>query len=251
MPAFTKRLLQRLYWEGTWRCSEAVVVLESDDWGLERCPTPSEWADEAIETAVDLERMYRLLERHSDRSGRPACMTANFVVGQPDVTAIQAARFARYVDKISGDETLQAKWREGVRRRVIHPQYHGRAHFRPEPWLADLQADVRGARALLEGGHLGGLSLLRRDGWRYHTEYVDWRSRCVPADLDAWLAEGLAHFEPSQPLYLTSTELAGAIRYGGRFHDIWTGAARRLTPRGELPRRLLRKVLALRMFASS
>lgn len=200
-----KRLLNRVRLAAHWRCAEPVIVLESDDWGLERrsCAAllsrygqPGAWAEEMSETADDLSRLYAALESYRDPSGRPACFVANFVTGRADDARIAGAGFAAYYDlplaqAAPGD--VIAAWRAGMARRVFYPQYHGRAHFWPGGWLADLRADTPGARRLFEAGCAGGLSLLQNDGWRYHSEYLDWQTGQQP-DLAEWLRGGLDYF---------------------------------------------------------
>jgi hypothetical protein len=202
-----KRALRRLLFLAQWRCVEPVVVFESDDWGLARYPssgllstlgTPGEWADEQTETPDDLAALYDVLGRYSDSNGRPACFTANFVMANPNFEAISASKFQAYYETaIAEQEHLKAAWREGVERRVLFPQYHARAHFWPQGWLRDLQEDTPGARFLFEQRCNGGLALLKGQSWRYHSEYLEWRTatqRLPDAHLD-WLKGGLDLFQ--------------------------------------------------------
>jgi len=82
-----------------------VLVLETDDWGLERRASseslrsfgePGERADEETETADDLRRLFDVLERHRDETGRPAAFSANFIVANPDHDAIARDRYDVY-----------------------------------------------------------------------------------------------------------------------------------------------------------
>jgi hypothetical protein len=214
---FRKRLFRRLDYWADWRCVEPVVVFESDDWGMERraCSQllraygePSEWADEELETAEDLTRLYEVLEHYQDEYDRPACFTANFVVANPDYDAIAASDFTSYADIPIGQKNeLRGGWLDGLRRRVFAPQYHGRSHFWPEAWLSDLRSQVAGARALFDGRCHGGLSLLKGQGWRYHSEYMDWNTgeeRSSDALL-RWLKEGLDFFREMFGFFPRST----------------------------------------------
>ena len=97
--------LSRVFNWSQWRCAEPVVIFESDDWGLDRRPCseflrtygePSSWADEQIETPEDLAKLYEVLDSHRDATGRPACFTANFIVGNPDFDAISREHFTNY-----------------------------------------------------------------------------------------------------------------------------------------------------------
>lgn len=180
------RILIRLRWQAHWRCEEPVVAFESDDWGLKRNSqetllskfgTPSEKAEEETEKSEDLEKLYGLLESFKDKSGRPACFTANFIMASPDFEAIKTGQFKQYYDLFL-DETMPAqlleKYKEGIKRKVFFPQYHGRYHFWPRAWLRDLQQGNQGALELFNARCNAGLSLLKGNLWRYHSEYLDW-----------------------------------------------------------------------------
>ena len=99
MTALTRRAGRRArLWAG-FRCSEPVVVLESDDWGLRRRDAraavaswgqPSGWADEHSETGEDLDRLAEVLSGHVDPCGRQAAMTMNVIAANADREAIEA-----------------------------------------------------------------------------------------------------------------------------------------------------------------
>src|SRR5947209_6037905 len=126
-----------------------VIVFESDDWGEVSADSAaavralahegylpdSNWAKDCAETVGDLERLYRVLERHVDARRRHPVFTANLVVSDPDFEAIEKSGFTRYscrpVSQVfparyaeHGD--LVAKWKEGLARRVFVPQLHAR-----------------------------------------------------------------------------------------------------------------------------
>lgn len=190
-----------------WRCREPVLVIESDDWGMMRRPcvewlapfgVPSEWSGERLETPDDLAQLYDVLGRYRDAHGRPACLTANFIVANPDFDAMVADGFSRYIDApLRPSASLVPHWRNGLERQVFIPQYHGRAHIWPGSWVRDLQADEPGARELCAHHANGGLSLLTGQGWRYHSEYIDWNhGECWTDEaLDEWIREGLGYFQ--------------------------------------------------------
>ena len=187
---FMRRLERRVLSHVHWRCREPVLIFESDDWGLDRRASsdrlkalgrPGQRADEDLETAEDLRRLFDVLDRHRDLTGRPAAFTANVIVANPDHEAIARDRYEVYHEiPISSHEDLRAAWREGVQRGVICAELHGRRHFSLEEWMADLRRDVPGARQLSSERRHGGLSLLKEESERYHTEYISWRSGIEP-----------------------------------------------------------------------
>lgn len=178
-----RTVMARLRQAATPRFAEPIVVLESDDWGLDRTPcralidglaVPSEWADEARESEEDLERLYRTLERVRDSHGRPACFTANVVLANPDFPSMEDNGFKQYVEKpLSSETELVEQYRNGEQRQVFRVQFHARHHFWPERWLADLRRGDPVALRLFEHRCHGGAALVRGRGWSYHSEYVN------------------------------------------------------------------------------
>jgi hypothetical protein len=206
MSRLWHRVLRYLTYYVHWRCVEPVVVFESDDWGLARRPcsealqrygTPGEWASEQLETAEDLHALYQVLSKYRDHSSRPACFSSGFIVANPDFDAIRETGFSTYCDvPISEYYCLVEVWKEGFERQLMSPEYHGRSHFCTDAWLRDLQEQVPGAIELFYGRYNGGLSLLRGQGWRYHSEYLDWHKGVIPTKqwLFEWIRQGIDFF---------------------------------------------------------
>jgi len=215
----SQRVIGRLRHMAHWRCKEPVLIFESDDWGLIRHASarllrqwgePGEWADEELETPQELERLYRVLNGYTDLTGRPACFVSNFVVANPDFEAIARDHYTTYYDlsiSQTSPDDLKAGWYDGYQRRVFYPQYHARAHLWPGRWLRDLRTDAPGARQLLDARCYGGLSLLHGQGWRYHSEYLNWDTGedWSDASLDSWLNHGQALFQAFWGYYSRST----------------------------------------------
>ncbi len=264
-PSLLRRLRGRLRWHAHWRCVEPIVVVESDDWGLERRPCgdllrqfgePKVWADESSATPDDLARLTSILTAHCDAWGRPVCFTANFVVANPDFESIEADRFRNYHESpIGNDDAILEAWREAARLRVFFPQYHGRSHFWPEAWLEDLRDGENVARELFAARHYGGLLFLKGQGWRHHSEYLHWKTGAErsPAELASWLRDGIAIFEKVfgfpplssiAPHYVLPVSATRAWRDNGiRFAQ---GAGQRILRRHDSRRRTLSHVLGER-----
>lgn len=191
------------------RFAEPTLVFESDDWGMERKPAakiiqkfaePGEWADEQTESLEDLQRLYETLMKYRDSNGRPACVTANFIMANPDFDRIAKDAFQHYYDvtlDTSLSDSIRQQYLSGIQQKCFSPQYHGRKHFWTETWLKDLRENVRGSRELFDERCNGGLSLLQGEGWRYHSEYVDWKSGKTPPEEDIYgsMKEDLDIFE--------------------------------------------------------
>jgi Glycosyl hydrolase family 57 len=189
--------------------AEPILVFESDDWGMERKPAanviqkfaePGEWADEQTESIEDMQCLFETLTKYRDPHGRPACFTANFIMANPDFDRIEKAAFQHYYDvtlDTSLSDPIRQKYLFGIHQKCFSPQYHGRKHFWTETWLKDLRENVRGSRELFDERCHGGLSLLQGEGWRYHSEYVDWKSGKTPTEENIYdsMKEDLDIFE--------------------------------------------------------
>jgi len=139
-----------------------LVVIESDDWGAIRTPSRaalnrmrarglvadnSIYCNDALETTDDLERLYEVLSSVAGADGRPAVLTANTIVANPDFDAIEESGYHHYVyesttatcARSAVTRDVPAMWQQGVTEGVYRPQFHGREHLHHRRWLARLQ----------------------------------------------------------------------------------------------------------------
>ena len=139
-----------------------AVVIETDDWGAaevvpseDLCETVSKFTPSGpvfckLESAAELEAVYKVLEKHQGRDGQHPVMTAFTSVGNPDFAKIRANNFTRYED-VAIDEGFPPGWdgsgliesyRDGIRRGVWYPEYHANLHHTsPVLWFKLLQED--------------------------------------------------------------------------------------------------------------
>lgn len=145
-----------------WRCPDRILVIESDDWGALRTSTAEAHATlascgyqmerscysvDSIETDDDLGQLFDLLDDFKDPRGRPACITGNMVLANPDFSAIRESGFRRYVyepvvatlQSSPGRGGVARLWREGMAKRLFRPQFHAREHVRWWEWLDALR----------------------------------------------------------------------------------------------------------------
>ena len=154
-----------------WR-KHPAVVFESDDWGACENAIDAACSDKiavahkkhkgedcrelgTLESVDDLERLYRLLEKHQGADGLPAVFTAFVCVGNPDYEAIGQSGFKEYRD-IGLDEGVPPGWergdiagklREGLDRGVFAPEFHANLHHTsPKLWLELLNEDSPNGR---------------------------------------------------------------------------------------------------------
>ena len=139
-----------------WRTREKLVVIAVDDYGNVRLDSAAardklEGAGvdvinrfdrlDSLETRQDLEALFGVLSSVSDARGRPAVMTPYALCANPDIEAIRERpdRYAyellpRTFDRLSDRQPdayrgAWALWREGIEKRFLRPQFHGREHF--------------------------------------------------------------------------------------------------------------------------
>lgn len=148
-------------WKG-----KKILVIESDDWGAEVVESekhfheliklyPDAQSDpycryDSVAKEEDIQRLFDFLSNFTDHTGRPAGITANTVMGNPDFEKIKSDHFQAYhwidlektlakYEKQSG--ALLSLWKAGMDRKVFRPQIHGREHVNVTPWLKRLKED--------------------------------------------------------------------------------------------------------------
>ena len=149
-----------------------VVIIESDDWGSIRMPSPKvleelksrgyHYADfigydlyDTLASNTDLEVLIETLSSVRDSEGHGAKLTMNCVVANPDFEKIRQSDFREYHYEVF-TETLKryphhdrsfSLWKQGMSAGVLHPQFHGREHLNAQMWLQLLQ---KGCKPVLD-----------------------------------------------------------------------------------------------------
>lgn len=146
-----------------WNTRRKIVVIESDDWGSIRMDSPEAYRHflnigyavdkcpynrfDMLESNTDMEMLFEVLDSVKDIHGRPAMLTANSLVANPDFMKIEADNFQHYHYEIF-TETLKRYpnhdrvfnlYHQGIEGQVIRPQYHGREHLNVSRWMKALQ----------------------------------------------------------------------------------------------------------------
>lgn len=147
-----------------WRTERKIVVIESDDWGSIRMPSRKVFEElkkdgyrvdndpfmkyDNLASEDDLSGFFEVLTSVKDSKGRPAIITANTIVANPDFARIEETGFLSYFYE-PFTETLRRYpahsnsfnlWKEGITSGVFHPQFHGREHLNVDRWMKALQA---------------------------------------------------------------------------------------------------------------
>ena len=147
-----------------WHTGHKYCVIESDDWGTISMPSAKVYNHllakgipvdqspfsryDTMENAGDLTALFEVLSAVKDVDGNHPVITADTIVANPDFEKIKASNFQQYFfepftetyRRNSHLGNLKELWEEGMNRRLIWPQLHGREHLNPREWLKGLLA---------------------------------------------------------------------------------------------------------------
>lgn len=147
------------------RTNRKIIVIESDDWGSIRIKSKKDYNDllnnriikdnifnkyDSLESIIDLEYLFNVLNNIKDINNNPLRITANFNVANPNFDKIKSDNFKNYYfdefiesySKYNGETNTLNIINEGVKNHFFFPQYHGREHVQVEYWLRDLQNNL-------------------------------------------------------------------------------------------------------------
>lgn len=195
-----------------------IVVIESDDWGSVRMPSRKVFEIlkkngldicdsynryDSLATESDLSAMFDVIDSFRDHRGKPPTITANCLVANPDFDRIREANFEQYffeeftetLKRSPGCQNSFKLWREGIARRVFHPQYHGREHLNVPAWLAALRRKDHDACAGFEHGFWGHTIRDRNARRRYFLAAYDYSSSEEKDYVCRVATEGMKLFE--------------------------------------------------------
>lgn len=159
-------LVQSLWNLLGWRTKRKIIVFESDDWGSIRMPSKETYTEllklgirvdenpydryDAIETEADFSRLFEVLSKFKDKSGKHPIITANTLVANPDFAQIRNSFFEEYhyelftttYSKYSSQSNTFSALKQGISERFFYPQFHGREHLNVTRWMKALQDGV-------------------------------------------------------------------------------------------------------------
>jgi hypothetical protein len=145
-----------------WHTKRKIVVIESDDWGSIRMPAGAVHKSllalgmfkkepyslyDTLENKEDFEQLFSVLEGFHSNTGKSPIVTLNTIVANPDFEKIKATGFKNYSYEPftttylnrDGDDTCLDTWKQGMDKRYIRPQFHGREHVNVKQWLSVLR----------------------------------------------------------------------------------------------------------------
>ncbi|HQY20137.1 MAG TPA: hypothetical protein PLX80_04740 [Ignavibacteria bacterium] len=124
---------------------EKIIVIESDDWGLERAMNIdsinflkkkyseekfTRWTFDALETNEDIELLYEVLGSFKSNFEYPPVITANFVTHNVDYDSSDDLKFIPISKGFNKDsEDVRELYKCGIENNFIYPQLHGFSHY--------------------------------------------------------------------------------------------------------------------------
>ncbi len=202
-----------------WRTKRHIVVIESDDWGSIRMPSREVYnallkagirvhkchycSNDSIASEDDLSLLFEVLNQHKDIHGRPAVITANAVVANPDFEKIKESGFAQYAYKkitdgmseIKGCEHALDLWKEGNEKGFFRIQSHGREHLNVARWMYYLQENYPETRLAFDLGVYGLSTTITSEKRKSFLPAFDFQNKAEEQQANAIAADGLAVFQ--------------------------------------------------------
>lgn len=164
-----------------WRTPRKIVVFGVDDYGNVRVDSKS--AQERMEKAgvklesrfdrydcledeEDLLMLYETLDSVKDKNGNPAVFTALTVPANINFEKMKETGYEDYFyeslpetfSKLPGYEKVWSLWQEGISRKLIYPQFHGREHLNLKVFNANLALRDKVTLVALENRSYTGIS---------------------------------------------------------------------------------------------
>ncbi len=139
-----------------------IIIFESDDWGTIRVSSKKSYeellkkgypvdqcvynSNDTLEDNSDIECLYEALNAVKDKNGNTAIFTMNNIVANPDFEKIRESEFEEYyfepftetLKKYPNHDRVMALYNEGIDKKLIKPQFHGREHVHVTHWMNSL-----------------------------------------------------------------------------------------------------------------
>lgn len=218
MP-FKQQLTHNLLNIKGWRTKRHIVVIESDDWGSIRMPSKEVYeqllkagirvdkchycSNDSIASEEDLSLLFEVLNSFKDINGKPAVITANAVVANPDFQKIKENGFNQYflkritegVPEIKGCEHALDLWKEGNENGCFRIQSHGREHLNVARWMHYLNENYPETRLAFDLGVYGLSTTITSEKRKSFLPAFDFENEQEEQQANAIAVDGLSIFE--------------------------------------------------------
>lgn len=162
-----------------WQTKRRIVVIESDDWGSIRTRSKKDYnsmvskglhlensiftRNDCLESNTDLEKLFDLLSKFKDSTGRHPVITPMCIMANPDFDRIKKSNFQQYYfenfvdtcNRYPDHDRVLNLWQQGINERLFVPGFHGREHLRVSSWMRELQKGNEGLLKAFEHESFG------------------------------------------------------------------------------------------------
>lgn len=119
-------------------------------------------SNDSLESEYDLDELYRVLTSVHDKNGRPAVITANFAVANPDFDKIDIESGRYQYESILDtykryypENDVFGYVKKGIAQGVFFPQLHCREHLNVNRWMKDLKNKKKDTLIAFENKMIG------------------------------------------------------------------------------------------------
>lgn len=202
-----------------WRTKRHIVVIESDDWGSIRMPSKDVYeqllkagirvdkchycSNDSIASEDDLSLLFEVLNSFKDINDKPAIITANAVVANPDFPKIKKTGFSQYFYKIITEGSQEIKgcehsldlWKEGNENGCFRIQTHGREHLNVARWMHYLKENYPETRLAFDLGVYGLSTTITSEKRKSFLSAFDFENEQEERQANEIAVDGLSIFE--------------------------------------------------------
>ncbi|AWI24443.1 hypothetical protein [Flavobacterium pallidum] len=198
-----------------WKTDRKIVVISVDDYGNVKVDSAEAIAQmekegvkplshfdihDTLETEEDLLQLFEVLSSVKDRNGNHAVFTAFALPANIDFDKMKANNYEKYeyellpetFGKRKGYENVWNLWQEGMRKKLIVPQFHGREHLNVKILNDALQRQDKNTLVALKNRCYTSISLKNYPSYTAAFDFSDF-SEC--AAHDEIVVDGLNAFE--------------------------------------------------------
>lgn len=174
-----------------WSTKRKIIVFSVDDYGSIRMSSVEARENlrkaglqiekskfdlfDSLEDANDLTQLYDTLNSVKDKNNNPAVFTALSIPANPDFDKMQKDNFQEYSyelitetwKKMPGYENVQNLWNEGINKKLILPQFHGREHLNVKVLMELLRRRDKEVLACFKNNSFGAISTVLYPTIRY------------------------------------------------------------------------------------
>ncbi|MDO9155210.1 MAG: hypothetical protein Q7U47_16130 [Paludibacter sp.] len=202
-----------------WHTRRKIVVIESDDWGSIRMPSREVYekflkagirvdqchycSNDSLENERDLSGLFEVLTSVKDSQGKPALITANTVVANPDFDKIRESHFEKYHYKLITESYKESVGsansfeliKEGNQKGLFSLQSHGREHLNTKRWLHYLRNDYPETKFAFENAVYGISTTISAEKRKSFLPAFDFETYEEEEEANEIVRDGLRIFE--------------------------------------------------------